>query len=74
MPYSEPVKADSPLVKVRQIARLAHLLLDLKAEYETRQRLDTLNQIRQRSAELNALAQELGEDSPPSPDNQSGGK
>ncbi|MEI7553763.1 hypothetical protein [Candidatus Chlorohelix sp.] len=75
MAYSEPVKLDSPVVKVRQIARLAQLILDLRNEYEQRLRPDTLSQLKQRAAELNTLAQELvGEVSQLSENQEKGSK
>jgi hypothetical protein len=73
MAYSEPIKSDSPVVKVRQIARLAQLILDLRNEYEQRSRPDTLRQIKQRAAELNALAQELEGEAPQLSENQEKG-
>lgn len=59
MPFTEPVKPTDPIETVRKIARLAQLLLDLRTEYERRQRDDLLDQIKHRVAELQALAESL---------------
>lgn len=59
MPFTEPVKPTDPIETVRKIARLAQLLLDLRTEYERRQRDDLLDQIKHRVAELQALADSL---------------
>ena len=59
MPFTEPVKATDPIETVKKIARLATLLLELRDEYQRRQRNDILEQIKQRAAELNMLAQDL---------------
>lgn len=67
MPFTDPVKADSPLDTVRKIARLANLLLELRNDYERRPNQDILQQIRARSAELNELASNLPEGAAPPP-------
>ncbi len=66
MPYSEPIKQGEPADKVRKIARLAQLILDLRSEYERRPKNDTLVQIKERAAELHAMAGELEVEMPPS--------
>lgn len=67
MPFTDPVKADSPLDTVRKIARLANLLLELRNDYERRPNQDILQQIRARAAELNELANSLPEGAAPPP-------
>jgi len=52
MPFTEPVKPTDPLETVRRIARLAQMLLDMRTEYERRQRPDLLVQIQERAKEL----------------------
>ena len=59
MPFTEPKRTDDPTDKVRKIARLATLLLELRTEYERRPRTDLLVQIKERAAELNELADSL---------------
>lgn len=68
MPFTEPVKPDSPVEIVRRIARLANLLLELRTEYERRPRPNLLVQIKERAAELHDLASQLPTtDEPPPP-------
>jgi len=59
MPYSEPVKPGDTVETVRRIARIAQLILDLRAEYERRPKADTLIQIKERAAELQAMAADI---------------
>lgn len=59
MPFTEPKRTDDNTDKVRRIARLATLLLELRTEYERRPRNDLLVQIKERAAELNELADSL---------------
>lgn len=59
MPFTEPKRTDDSTDKVRKIARLATLLLELRTEYERRPRNDLLVQIKERAAELNELADSL---------------
>jgi len=59
MPFTEPIKATDPVETVKKIARLATLLLELRDDYNRRQRDSILEQIQQRAAELHRLAQEL---------------
>jgi hypothetical protein len=59
MPFTEPVKPNEPLEIVRRIARLAQMLLDMRTEYERRQRPDLLVQIQERAKELYDLSQTL---------------
>lgn len=59
MPFTEPKRTDDSTDKVRKIARLATLLLELRTEYERRPRTDLLVQIKERAAELNELADSL---------------
>ncbi len=59
MPFTEPKRTDDSTDKVRKIARLATLLLELRTEYEKRPRADLLIQIKERAAELNELASGL---------------
>jgi hypothetical protein len=59
MPFTEPKRTDDSTDKVRKIARLATLLLELRTEYERRPRTDLLVQIKERAAELNELAESL---------------
>jgi hypothetical protein len=59
MPFTEPVKSTDPIETVRKIARMAQVLLDLKQEYERRQRDDQLEQIRYWATELYNLAKDL---------------
>ncbi|HEX2909622.1 MAG TPA: hypothetical protein VH186_02360 [Chloroflexia bacterium] len=59
MPFTEPIRTDDPIETVRMIARLANLLLDLRTEYERRQKPAILLQIKERAAELNDLANRL---------------
>jgi hypothetical protein len=59
MPYSEPIKPGDTMDTLRKVARLAHLIIDLKVEYEKKPRPVTLEQIVQRSAELHELCTEL---------------
>ena len=68
MPFTEPKRTDDSTDKVRKIARLATLLLELRTEYERRPRNDLLLQIKERAAELNDLASRLpvvASDTPP---------
>ncbi len=67
MPFTEPVKPNEPLEIVRRIARVAQMLLDMRTEYERRQRPDLLIQIQERAKELYDLSQLL--DKPAAPDN-----
>ena len=59
MPFTEPVKATDPIETVKKIARLATLLLELRNDFERHQSNMVLEQIRQRAAQLHALADEL---------------
>ncbi|MEI6046504.1 MAG: hypothetical protein WCS37_19305 [Chloroflexota bacterium] len=59
MPFTEPVKPNEPLEMVRRIARIAQMLLDMRSEYERRQRPDLLLQIQVRAKELYELSQTL---------------
>ena len=59
MPFTDPVKSDDPIEIVRMIARLANLLLDLRTEYERRPRPQILQQIKERVAEMQDLANKL---------------
>jgi hypothetical protein len=65
MAFTEPIKPNEPLEMVRRIARLAQMLLDMRAEYERRQRPALLLQIQERAKELYELSQSL--DKPPAP-------
>jgi hypothetical protein len=67
MPFTEPKRTDDSTDRVRKIARLATLLLELRTEYERKPRADVLIQIKERAAELNEQASHLpGEiDNPP---------
>lgn len=66
MPFTEPVKPTDPLETVRRIARLAQMLLDMRTEYERRQRPDLLVQIQERAKELYDMSLIL--DKPDQPD------
>lgn len=59
MPFTKPIKSDDPIETVRMVARLANLLLELRNEYERRQRPELLQQIKERSNELHELAMQL---------------
>lgn len=59
MPYSEPIKAGDTMDTLRKVTRLAHLIIELKTEYEKKPRTETLEQIIQRSAELHDLCRQL---------------
>ncbi len=64
MPFTEPIKATDPIETVKKIARLATMLLELRDDYNRRQRDDILEQIQHWAAELHALAQELPVNAP----------
>ncbi len=51
--FSAPTREDDPIHIVRTIGRLAHMLTELRDEYERRPRPDTLAQIDQRITDLN---------------------
>ncbi len=53
--FSPPTREDDPIHVVRTIGRIAQMLIELRDEYEHRQRPDTLAQIDQR---LNDLAEQ----------------
>lgn len=72
MPFTEPIKAESPLDTVRKIARLANLILELRNDYERRPNQDVLNQIKARSNEIQELAITLPDGSSPLPTVSSG--
>jgi hypothetical protein len=67
MPFTEPNRTDDSTDKIRKIARLATLLLELRTEYERRPRTDLLVQIKERAAELNELASRLPGDTEAQP-------
>ncbi len=57
--YSMPSREDDPVHTVRTIARIAHILIELRDEYVSRPRPDILEQIEQRLDDLLAQREEL---------------
>jgi hypothetical protein len=57
--YSMPSREEDPVHTVRTIARVAQMLIELRDEYTTRPREDTLQQIQQRLDDLLQLREEL---------------
>jgi hypothetical protein len=61
MPFSEPLYSADHIEEVRKIGRIATLLNELRAEYEARRRIETLDQMLERINELCQLRAALGE-------------
>jgi len=57
--YTITSREDDPVHTVRTIARIAQMLIELRDEYVSRPREDTLQQIEQRLADLGKLHDEL---------------
>jgi hypothetical protein len=57
--YSLPNREDDPTQTVRTIGRIAQMLIELRDEYTSRPREDTLQQIEQRLSDLAELRTEL---------------
>lgn len=57
--YSVPSREDDPVHTVRTIARIAHMLIELRDEYVERPRDDILRQIEQRLDDLTIQREEL---------------
>ncbi|PZR97764.1 MAG: hypothetical protein DLM69_09385 [Candidatus Chloroheliales bacterium] len=61
MPFSEPLYSADHIEEVRKIGRIATLLNELRAEYEARRRIETLDQMLERINELCQIRAALGE-------------
>jgi hypothetical protein len=59
MPFTEPYKPQDQIELVRKVGRLAHIILDIRAEYERRPRPDLLAQMLNRIAEMESLRVEI---------------
>jgi hypothetical protein len=59
MPFTEPYKPQDQIEHVRKVGRLAHIILDIRTEYERRPRPDLLAQMLNRIAEMEALRVEM---------------
>ena len=59
--YTPPTGTDDPVFVVRTIGRLAQMILELRDEYVTSRRGDTLDQIERRLDELTRLHTQLAE-------------
>jgi len=57
--FSVTSRENDPVQTVRTIARVAHMLVELRDEYVQRPRRDTLQQIEQRLYDLIRLREEL---------------
>ncbi|HEU0165238.1 MAG TPA: hypothetical protein VFQ54_09335 [Thermomicrobiales bacterium] len=57
--YTISSREDDPVHTVRTIARISQMLIELRDEYVSRPREDTLQQIEQRLGDLIALRDEL---------------
>ena len=59
MPFTDPYKPQDQIEQVRKVGRLAQIILDMRAEYERRPRLETLAQIVARIAEMETVRAEI---------------
>jgi hypothetical protein len=59
VPFTDPYKPQDQIEQVRKVGRLAQIILDMRAEYERRPRMETLAQIVARIAEMETVRAEI---------------
>jgi hypothetical protein len=72
MPFTEPYKPQDQIELVRKVGRLAHIILDIRTEYERRPRADLLAQLLNRIGEMEAVRAEIAAHLAPPADDGAG--